>query len=124
LEQDAQLSLVVGEPAGKGNPNPEKNLRLSIDSVSGNWTCGDSAGNGARFGKGLWHNISLAMPGGSAAGDGGGAGGATLSLDGAALGGGAKGATVSLQLALSRYVSAMVDGFAVVPSGPDIFLQA
>ena len=39
-----------------------KNLKLGIDSRSGNWTCGDAAGNGARFAKGLWHNISLVMP--------------------------------------------------------------
>jgi hypothetical protein len=28
LEDDAELGLVVGEPAGKGNPNPQKNLKL------------------------------------------------------------------------------------------------
>ena len=116
LEEDAQISLVVGEPAGKGNPNPQKNLQLSIDSASGNWTCGDAAGNGARFAKSLWHNITLSMPR-SETSDGV-AGGAQLSLDGVVLGDAAKSATGSLQLALSRYISAMVDSFAVsgVPS--------
>ena len=116
LEEDAQISLVVGEPAGKGNPNPQKNLQLSIDSASGNWTCGDAAGNGARFAKSLWHNITLSMPR-SETSDGV-VGGAQLSLDGVVLGDAAKSATGSLQLALSRYISAMVDSFAVsgVPS--------
>lgn len=112
LEEDAQLSLVVGEPAGKGNPNPQKNLQLSIDSLSGNWTLGTSAGNGAKFAKNLWHNVSLAMRT-TRVGDGAGCG-AQLSLDGAVISSAAKCATGSLQLVLSRYIFAMVDDISVV----------
>ena len=113
LDADAELSLTVGEPAGKGNPNPGKNLALSIDSLSGNWTCGDSAGTGARFAAGAWHNVSLSMPG-SQKGGGGGGGGAQLSLNGTVLGSTGKGAIGSLQVVLSRYIFAMIDDFSVV----------
>jgi galactosylceramidase len=127
LEDDAELSMVVGEPAGKGNPNPSKNLKLSIDSISGNWTCGAVTGTGAQFTKNVWHNISLAMhtsggereEGGGgderAAADARGAPGcaAELSLNGVVLGSDAKCSIGSFELALSRYVYAMLDDFFV-----------
>jgi galactosylceramidase len=114
LEDDAEVGLVVGEPAGKGNPNPNKNLKLSIDSLSGNWTCGDANGTGAHFAKRLWHNVSLTMSAATRVGADGPTGcGAQLALDGAVLGSAAKCATGSLALTLSRYIYAMVDDFNI-----------
>jgi hypothetical protein len=114
LEDDAEVSLVVGEPAGKGNPNPQKNLKLSIDSLSGNWTCGDANGTGAQFAKSRWHNVSLTMASTArVGGDGPGGCEGQLTLDGAVLGSVAKCATGSLVLTLSRYIYAMVDDFNI-----------
>lgn len=103
---------MVGEPAGKGTPNPNNNLKLSIDSMSGSWSCGAFNGTGARFGKNLWHNVSVTVaPSGRVGGPR-----SWLSLDGVMLGSAPKCATGSLQLALSRYIFAMLDDFSVVAS--------
>jgi hypothetical protein len=113
LAEDAAVSFGVGEPGGKGNPNPAKNLKASIDSVSGNWTLGDVSGNGARFASGIWHNISLSMGSVVGAGAGVGSGESQLLLDGAVLGNTSKVSTGAFELVLSRYINAMVDNFAV-----------
>lgn len=124
LEEDVKISLGIGEPAGKGNPNPDKNLYASIDSMSGNWTLGDAAGNGARFAKNVWHNVSFynggggssSSGGGSSGGGGGGSGGSSslLMLDNVVLGNASKASTGAFELILSRYVNVMIDNFAIV----------
>ena len=108
LGEDVKVSFGIGEPSGKGNPNPGKNLYASIDSVSGNWTVGDAAGNGARFAKNVWHTVSLSN------GGGGGGESSLLMLDNAVLGNTSKASTGAFELILSRYVNVMVDNFAIV----------